>query len=427
MLRVKRLAKESIWIIVGQLAVAVASLLLVRLLTEYLAPAQFGELALGLTVAGLVNQVVMGGITSGIGRFYSIANEKQDLDGYLHATLYLQAYATAAVVVIGLILMAIMCWLGYSQWISLAAAALVFSVIGGYNSSISAIQTAARKRAIVALHGGLDAWLKILLAVGIVFWLGASSTAVVIGYICSSLLITVSQLIFLHRTIQLRHTPIQNSQKWMQQIWAYSLPFTTWGIFTWMQQISDRWALDAFSTTGDVGKYAVLFQLGYTPMALITGLCVVFIAPILYQRSGDANDHERNENVHRITWRITHLSLIVTLLAFVITLALHGWLFGILVASNYRGSSYLLPWVVLAGGFFSSGQILSLKLMSEMKPQALLKPKIFTALISILLNIISAALAGIEGVVYSVLAFSVIYFVWISLLGRRVLPVNPVA
>lgn len=427
MSRIKRLAKESIWIIVGQLSVAVASLILVRVLTEYLAPAQFGQLALGLTVAGLLNQVVMGGIISGIGRFYSVAIEKQDLDGYLRATLHLQGYATGMMVVIVLILMASMSWLGYSQWISLAAAAMVFSVINGYNSSISAIQTAARERAIVSLHGGLDAWLKILLAVGIVFWLGASSTAVVIGYACSSLFVTLSQLIFLRRTIPQLHTPIQDSQKWMQQIWVYSLPFTSWGIFTWMQQVSDRWALDAFSTTSDVGKYAVLFQLGYTPMVLTTGFCTAFIAPILYQRSGDAKDHERNTNVHRITWRITILSLIVTFFAFIITFALHGWLFDILVASDFRGSSYLLPWVVLAGGFFSSGQILSLKLMSEMRPQALVKPKIFTSLIGVLLNVIGAVIAGIQGVVWAVVAFSVIYFVWMTLLALRVLPVRPVA
>ena len=56
----------------------------------------------------------MGGIAAGIGRYYSIAAEKQDLGGYLHATRYLLAYATAAVVVIGLILMASLYWLGYA-------------------------------------------------------------------------------------------------------------------------------------------------------------------------------------------------------------------------------------------------------------------------------------------------------------------------
>ena len=417
--RIHRLTAEGGWVVAGQVASVIGALVLVRVLTEYLDSAQYGQLALGLTVAGLVNQVVMGGIGAGIGRYYAIAAEKQDLGGYLHATRYLLACATAAVVVIGLILMASLYWLGYSQWISLAAAALLFAVLSGYNSTLNGIQNAARQRAIVAFHGGLDAWLKILLAVGTVLWLGTSSTAVIIGYACSSTLITISQLIFLRRTIPQQHTPIHNRQQWAPQIWAYSLPFTTWGAFTWIQQVSDRWALQVFASTSEVGQYAVLLQLGFTPIALITGMAMSFLGPILYQRSGDATDHGRNTNVHRISWRIAHISIIVTLLGFAITFALHEGLFGMLVAAEYRSSSHFLPWVVLAGGIFAAGQMLALKLMSEMKPSAMTTAKIVTALIGTLLNVIGAALAGLQGLVWAMLAFSGIYFMWLAVLATR--------
>ncbi len=414
-----RLAKEGSWLVLGQVVTVSGALVLVRVLTEYLDPEQYGQLALGLTVAGLVNQVVMGGIGVGIGRYYSIATEKQDLGNYLHAARQLLLYATGVVVLIGLFLIGCLFWLGYSQWIGLGAAALILSVLSGYNSTISGIQNAARQRAIVAFHGGLDAWLKILIAVGVVIWFGASSTSVVIGYACSSLLITVSQLILLRRTIPQQQTRIQNRQQWTPQIWAYSLPFSTWGVFTWMQQVSDRWALQALSTTSDVGQYAVLFQLGFTPIALITGMAMSFFGPILYQRSGDATDHARNINVHRLGWRLAQLSLTVTLLGFGITFALHERLFSLLVSSEYRGTSHMLPWIVLAGGMFSAGQMLALKLMSEMKPSAMTKAKLITALIGALLNVIGAALAGMQGVVGALVVFSGIYFIWMALLARR--------
>jgi O-antigen/teichoic acid export membrane protein len=418
--RIKRFVKEGGWIVIGQIAVVSGALVLVRVLTENLAPAQYGQLTLGLTVAGLVNQVVMGGIGAGIGRFYAIAAEKQDLGGYLYATHNLLAYATAAVLAIGLVLMTGLNWLGYTQWIGLAAAALVFSVLSGYNSTLNGIQNAARQRAIVAFHGGLDSWLKILLAMAVVLWLGASSTAVLISYACSSLLITVSQLIFLRRTIPQQQTRTPTPQLWMPQIWAYSWPFSFFGVFTWIQQISDRWALQAFASTTDVGHYAVLFQLGFTPIALISGMAMSFLGPILYQRSGDATDHVRNTSVHRIGWRMTHFSLIVTMLGFAITFAMHEWLFGFLVASEYRGNSNLLPWVVMAGGIFAASQMLALKLMSEMKVSAMTTAKIITALIGILLNVIGAALAGMQGVVAALVAFSIIYFVWMAVIAWRV-------
>ena len=49
--RIKRLAKEGGWILAGQIATVLGSLMLVRVLTEHLDPVQYGQLALGLTVA----------------------------------------------------------------------------------------------------------------------------------------------------------------------------------------------------------------------------------------------------------------------------------------------------------------------------------------------------------------------------------------
>jgi len=392
---------------------------LVRVLTERLDPAQYGQLALGLTVAGLVNQVVMGGVGSGISRFYSIAAEKQDLGGYLRASRRLMFYATLAVLVIGLALMGGLLFLGYSQWMGLATAVLLLSVLNGYNSSLSGLQNAARQRAIVALHSGLNAWLKILLVLGVLLWLGSSSTTVVIGYALSALLVTGSQFIFLRRLILPRSKPNGDSRQWILQMWAYSWPFSTWGIFTWVQQSSDRWALQAFATTQDVGVYAVLFQLGYTPIAMATGLAVSFLGPILYQRSGDASDPARNINVHRIAWRITLFCMVLTLMAFMLALGLHDWLFRWLVAVEYRGVSYLLPWMVLAGGIFAAGQMLALKMMSELKSKAILWAKIGTALLGVLFNLYAASVAGVTGIVLAAVAFSVTYFVWMFWLSLR--------
>ena len=415
--RYRRLAAEGGWIVAGQIASVLGALVLVRVLTERLDPAQYGQLALGLTVAGLVNQVVMGGVDHGIGRFYSIAAEKQDLGGYLHASWRLMVYATLAVLAIGLILMGGLLFLGHSQWMGLACAVLVFSVLGGYNSVLNGIQNAARQRAIVAFHGGLDAWLKILLAVGVLFWLGNSSTAVVMGYALSSLLITGSQFIFLRRLIPPQNNLNRDSHQWILRMWAYSWPFSAWGIFTWVQQSSDRWALEAFATTQDVGLYAVLFQLGYAPITMATGLATSFLGPILYQRSGDATDHARNINVHRLVWRITFFCMVLTLIAFILALGLHDWIFRWLVAMEYRGVSYLLPWMVLAGGIFSAGQMLALKMMSELKSVPMIWAKIGTAILGVLFNLYGAFLAGVKGIIVTTMAFSVIYFIWIFLLS----------
>ena len=418
-LRFRRLAKEGVWVLGGQAASIIGALVLVRILTEYLEPAQYGQLALGLTVAALVNQVVMGGVTAGISRFYSIASERNNLPGYLYASQRLMGYATFAVAVIALILMMGLLWLGYSEWMGLALAALLLSLSSGYSASLSGIQNAARQRAVVAFHGGLDAWLKILLAVGVMLWLGRSSTAVVLGYALSSLLVTGSQFFFLRRLIRPQKVRPQATANWVRQIWTYSWPFSTWGIFTWAQQVSDRWALQTFVSTQEVGLYAVVYQLGYVPIGLATGMAMTFLGPILYQRSGSATDLSRNISVHRIAWRITYAGLLMTALAFGLTLLLHEWIFGLVVAAKYHGVSYLLPWMVLAGGIFAAGQMLALKLMSEMKSAVMTTAKIVTAILGVGLNIYGASWFGLQGVVAALLAFSTLYFFWMLWLAKH--------
>lgn len=201
-------------------------------------------------------------------------------------------------------------------------------------------------------------------------------------------------------------------------MWAYSWPFSTWGVFTWMQQVSDRWALGLYATVQDVGLYAVVFQLGYTPIALFLNLAVAFISPILYARAGDARSANRNQDVHRIIWRIAFVALGLTAVAVGFAAMLHRPILLLLVAEEYRELSYLLPWVILAGGVFASGQMVALKLMSDLKSRELLVPKIATALIGLALNLVGAVVAGTYGVVAAMVAFSTIYLTWIILLAR---------
>lgn len=418
--RYRRLAKEGTWIIAGQIAVVLGSLALMRVLTEFLTPAEYGQLALGLTLVTLFGQVVFSGLFAGIGRHYAIAAEKSDLHGYLAASRRLLIYATITSLAIGFVVTMALGLIGYSHWISVALAATLLAVLGGYNSTLNVIQIAARQRAIVAMHDGLDAWLKIGLAVALLLWFGTSSAAVILGFAASAFLITLSQLLFLRRTIRplAPSSPRPKAGDWPSQIWMYSWPFSAWGIFTWMQQVSDRWALGLYGNAQDVGFYAVVFQLGYTPIALVLGLSITFLAPILYQRAGDATSAQRNQNVHQIIWRITIAALLLTGLAVLATAVLHEWLFGLLVAAEFRWISYLLPWVILAGGVFAAGQMLSLKLMSEMKARELLVPKITTALLGIGLNVLGASVAGVEGVVAAMVAFSTIYLAWLIVLAR---------
>ena len=408
------LFKEGGWIASGQISSVLGSLVLVRVLTERLAPTEYGQLALGLTIAGLVNATVMGGVNNGIGRYYSIAAEKQDLPNYLRASSRLMVYATLAVVAIGSMLMIGLLWFGYSQWIGLVVAVLIFSLLNSYNSSLSNIQNAARQRVVVAFHGGLNAWLKIGLVLGMLLWVGRSSTSVVIGYALSSLLVTGSQFCFLHRLIPKRMTNSESSAAWIQQIWTYSWPFMTWGIFGWAQQSSTRWALEIFSTTSDVGLFSVLSQLGYTPIQTITNFAVAFLSPILFVRAGDASSSTRRKNIRTLTGRLASAGLVTIGCAFLAAHLLHSYLFNLFVSEDYLSVSVYLPWMVLSGGIFAIAQIYAVKLQALLLTKKLIIIGIGISIVGIISSFVGTYVAGLLGAILGGLFFSITYLVAIT-------------
>lgn len=410
--RFHRLAKEGVWVVLGQIIATVGSLIGVRLFTGLLTPASFGELALGMTVATLVNQILFGPLSNGITRFYAPAMEQNDLSGYLKAVRRLVLFAIVMVLPVVMIVVIGVLLARRAEWIAIVMAALAFAIVSGCNSILNGIQNAARQRAVVALHQGMEPWLRFLAAAGLLLSFGATSTAAMIGYAVGAMLVLGSQYLFFQKIVPKNATWTTAERGWNSQICKYSWPFASWGVFYWAQSSSDRWALEFYGTTKDVGLYAVLFQLGYYPMSMATGMAVQLLAPIFYQRAGDASDGQRNANVSRLTSRLTCLALGGTGAAFIVALLLHTQIFKVFVAKEYRSASYLLPWMLLAGGIYATGQIIALNLMSQMKPHLMITAKIVTALLGVIFNFAGAYWFGIEGVVLANILFSVLYSLW---------------
>lgn len=417
--RLRRLSKEFGWIVAGQVATVLGALVLVRVLTEYLEPAEYGRLTLTLTLGVLVCQTAFAGSMPGIMRYYTLAAEQQRKGAYFHASRQvLLSSVGIAFGLGGLLLIALAVW-GRTDLLGLTILTVLLSVLSSLNSTQSMIQNAARQRHVVALHAGLDSWLKMALAALLIVWLGAAAELAVLAYILSVLIVLASQGVFIRRLIPRQPANAAEHSEWRRLIWHYSKPFLAFNALTWLQASSDRWALDTLAGTAEVGLYATLLQLGYAPISMLTGMATTLIGPILFGRSGDAQDAVRNQGVLRLSWRLTTLALGLTTLGFALAWVLHPLIFRFLVAEEYRAVSYLLPWMIVAGGLFAASQVLALKMMSELNTYAMLWPKIVTALLGTAFSFAGAYMAGLTGVVVGMVGFSLAHFLWLAALTLR--------
>jgi O-antigen/teichoic acid export membrane protein len=148
----------------------------------------------------------------------------------------------------------------------------------------------------------------------------------------------------------------------------------------------------------------------------MSGLLLTFVAPVAYQRAGSRTSDEGTKHVGSMLLRLAAVTVCLTLVAAVVAWMFHDWLLGWIVASAYRSKSYLLPWVVIAGGLFAAGQVLALNQIVKLQMRSLLVPKIVTAVLAVGMNFVGAHYFGVDGVVAALIGFSILYFTWIYLL-----------
>ena len=413
--RITRLAKEGGWVFFGQLSSMLGLVISIKILTKYLNPSIYGDVAIGLTIATFINQVVFGPISAGVLRLYSEAHHQHCMGDYYSGVFNITNQATKLILMPTILIGAVLFLYQDNSVISTFTFAIGLSIAAGYSAIFSAIETARRRRVIVSVHQGLEPILRMLFIILLIQIFEASSQIVLLAYFSSNIILAVSQYLFLKKNgIQITQNSLEKKY-WAKKIWNFTWPITIFGAFTAIQLLSDKWALQLFDLTSQVGFYAVVFQLGYFPIQALSGLATQFLTPIIYQRYGLVGNDSGAEEVEKINRILANVILLATLICFSIAIYFHQEIFILLTSSVYFPASKFLPWMILSSGFFAAGQTLSINLMIRMKTKFLMYAKISTAIIAIILNIAGAYYLGLKGVVFASLAFSILFYLSIFL------------
>ena len=406
---------ELFFVFLGQIIAAAGSVIGVRLLTHRLSPESYGEVSLALTVGVLFQQLLFGPLSNSYLRFFSAARELDELQGFFNGVKKSALKSILYSLLVFIVFIFVLFLIDWKNYLSLVFFSFLFLLITSVNQYLDNLQNAARQRVVVAWHQGLGSWLRYLLAFGIILIFGPNSQNAAIGFALSAACVLFSQLIFLRRTNLFvsereKASTSGGSVAWERKIWSYAFPFMSWGIFTWMQMSSDKWALNIFSSTSDVGLFTVLYQLGYYPISFLSTILLQFFSPIIFQNTGNGNQLNKQKTGKQKIVNLVVFSLVMGTIAFLLALLLHQEIFTLFVPSQYRTVSFLLPWMVLSGCLFMSGQFASIHFLAAVTPEKLFGIKTITALLGIGFNFGFCFLWGLRGIVFASLSFSVIYF-----------------
>jgi O-antigen/teichoic acid export membrane protein len=418
-----RVAIEFTWVVLGELVGLVGLAVNVRLLTAIMTPTAYGELALGLSLATLPAQTIVGPLGSAAERFFASYAEHRRLPELLHGVFRLTTGASALTCVGGFAFAGLCALTGSPQWVPLVLAASAFAVLSGWERILDGIQNAARARAIVAWHQGLRQWLRPAAAAVVLRLYSSTSSVALAGFAIASLGVLASQALLFRAQLadsaysHLDRTAIDETHR---RLLRYAGPFALWGIFTWLQLSSDRWALQWLSSPESVGLYAALFQVGISPLYLFGAVLSQLAGPIIFARAGDGSNPVRLAAAFQLIILFALCMLGLTVLMVIGTALLHVQVFAILVGPAFQSVSQLLPIAVLTGGLFSVGQILSMVPLASGDSRVLLAPKIGTALLAVPLYLAGAQVAGAQGVLVGGAVFAASFAVWTAVIAALV-------
>ena len=338
-----RSAREAVIVTIGQAGTALASIAAVKLLTGYLPPSGYGNVAVVTAWVSVVITIVAAPLSgSGVMTFHETVNEGRGWQ--FVATLFAVTAATAALP----LLMA-----GTPPLRELLNRALSMPALAGLGLVLltaeivktpgMAIAGAARWRRIYSALQLLDGWGKLLLIFVIAQLTTFTASNVLVIYAANSFLVAAAVWLALFRGIGKRGTSRFFDETLARRTLRHGWSFAGIGVAGWVINSSDRILLDMMASAAAVGIYVAGYQAASILPLGISMLMTAFFLPILLQ--WHASSPARAAVLLGRT-----MAFIIWLMAptFVLVAYERGLLLRIVLSGRYDEAANVIPWVAAA-------------------------------------------------------------------------------
>jgi len=381
-------------IVTAQVAVALLGVLALRLYTNLVTPAVFGESNLVLSALGLGLQLFVAGFTAAMLRFYSASETNGTADEFTRETMTWAMRAAVALVGLLFIVLLIGRLLGafrYSAMVVLGGIAWVFSMTVR-NVLMSRIQAQRRQSA----YAGLQ-----VVEAGLLFGitltalhLAPSVESFLMGQTLAIALLVSFILVAEYRNCSIFRLRLPIDGGFGRRAWSYGAPFAPMSFLSWLANLGDRYTLAALLGSGAAGRYVAPFSIASRGMLLAnSALCDLF-RPILF----DA-ENRRDAGSARKTFLHWVISSVALSSGGVAVVYCAGTLIArVLLAPGYRtGAVEIMLWVSLGYAVSGITQVVECRLLSLGHSARLLLPMILGAIANITFSIVLIRRNGIIG------------------------------
>ncbi|MBI2311635.1 MAG: oligosaccharide flippase family protein [Betaproteobacteria bacterium] len=416
--RFAHVRKEAGWVVAGQVLAFAGSLAAVKVLTNVMPPESYGELALGLSIAGLITMFLFGPLGQVVLRFYSVCLDRGHLAPYFQVLQRLHLQALALLMIACVPVAAATYAMSGASWAWLAGAAILFGVVSGLQGSLQSLFSAMRERKACALFQAADVWLRLAFALLIIRWAGTRGYWAMAGYLLGAVAVVALQI----AAVRGRHSPNAGKsgekpgriKELEAEFLAYGLPFVSFAGLAAISQYADRWLLQAFWSEQQVGIYAALYQVASAPLILTMGVVSQLIIPVVFARAGGLTEKARLSSGRRL---LSHTLVALGLAFLAITLFAYvwgEWLVAWFTNPAFAAHGDVLWIIVLALSFFNLAQLMVASGLSLNRSRIYFWPKLGQAAGLLIAGYFLVQEWAIPGMASALLLSSLLYFAWVG-------------
>lgn len=328
--------KDTLLYIPSKLFPALFGFIGLSVYTRIFPPNEYGDYSLIIATVGIAGIFAYSWINQSNLRFFSPYKIGNKL-GVFFSTSFFTLIGALAISSLILIILSKFSLLphGIANYVMLAIG-VMFTM--AFFETLMTILRAERNPKSVSLFRSLSSGLCLAISLLLIYTFNLGIAAILLGYILTNSMLSATIILKFkfYRYIHFRYF----SGKALKEYADYGIPLIATSLFSWILALSDRYIIEYFRGSGEVGIYSATYQLAEYPMSLISSLIVMAAFPIIidtWEKNGDKVTKELISNVTRY-----YLLLAIPSLIGIIILSKEIML---ILGRSYSVGYNVLPWV----------------------------------------------------------------------------------
>jgi O-antigen/teichoic acid export membrane protein len=380
--------------------------------TRIFSPAEFGTYSLIMATIGIIGVFTYSWINQSNLRLFQPYRNDHKLDLFFSTSFFLQSGALIGSSIILFILSSLsLLPLEITKYMLLLIEVLFSTSLF---ETVMTILMSDRKPKTYSVFRSLSVISYLVISLLFIYILNYRISAIFIGYFLTNLILFV---VIIFKLQFYKYVSLNSfSSETLKEFISYGIPLLAALMFSWILMLSDRYLIEYFRGSYEVGLYSASYQLADSPIGLISSTIIMAAFPIIldtWEEKGDQVTIDLISNIMKY-----YLLFAIPTLVYVIILSQE---FMLILGNSYLDGYTVLPWICFGSLILGLCTYINKGLELKKKTRILSFIVGLAAISNVLLNLILIPRYGFYGAGMATGVAYLIYFIVSIAISRKYL------